>query len=208
MQFRFLFLLCLQLNSRDVEKGNVPDYYEFELVNIKEDGSEEVIHRVVPVLKYWELTDRDLIERKLYPLLPLQIFLLRDKLKRFANKSDGKREVIQEIKNLTENIITEVKRLADEGKLMTDDDDRIITALNRLIKYLNKKYNLDKNLNREVDTVIKSVFTTLKEEGKVEVVEKMILKDKPLEEIIELSGLTEKKIKEVAKKLSKELVTN
>ena len=66
--------------------------------------------------------------------------------------------------------------------------------------------------------MIKSVFTTLKEKGKIEgrkegaeeskiaTAEKMILKDKPLAEIIEFSGLTEKKIRQLAKKLSKEIV--
>ena len=69
--------------------------------------------------------------------------------------------------------------------------------------------------------MIESVFTTLinkgkvegiregKKEGKVEAnietAEKMILKDKPLAEIIEFSGLTEKKIRQLAKKLSKEI---
>ena len=74
--------------------------------------------------------------------------------------------------------------------------------------------------------MIESVFTTLinkgkvegiregkkegKKEGKVEAniatAEKMILKNKPLVEIIEFSGLTEKKIRQLAKKLSKEIV--
>jgi hypothetical protein len=189
---------------------SVPDCYESKIVDIKDDGSKEIIHRVIPVIKYWKLTDKDLIEKRLYPLLPLQIFLLRGKLKKFAKEKDSedKRKVIKEIKDLTEKIIIEVKNLAQENKINKDDDDRIITALNRLIKYLNKQYNFDENLNQEVDTVIKSVFTTLKEEGKMEVAEKMILKNEPLEKIIEYSELPEKKIRELAKKLSKELITN
>ena len=102
----------------------------------------------------------------------------------------------------------EPKKLADENKIIKDDADRIITALNKLIKYLNKKYNFDENLNREVDIVIKSVFTTLKEESKIEVAEKMILKDRPLSEIIEFTELTEKKIRQLAKELAKEIIAN
>jgi len=144
----------------------------------------------------------------------LQIFLLRDKLKKFGKEknSEEKQKVIQEIKDLTEKIISEVKKLGDENKIIKDDADRIITALNKLIKYLNKKYNFDENLNREVDNVIKSVFTTLKEEGqeesKIKTAEKMILKDEPLEKIIEYSELTEKKIRQLAKTLSKEIIAN
>ena len=82
--------------------------------------------------------------------------------------------------------------------------------MGRLIKYLNEQYNFDENLDREVSTVIESVFTTLtkkgKEEANIEMAEKMILKNKPLAEIIEFSGLTEKKIRQLAKKLSKEII--
>jgi hypothetical protein len=196
-----------------VEKGkSVPDCYEAEIVDIKPDGSEEIIHRVVPVIKYWELTTDDLIERKLYPLLPMQIFLLRGELKKFAKEkaSEAKRQIIQQIKDLTEKIIIDAHNLVLENKINKDDDDKIVAALDKLIKYLNKQYNFDENLDQEVDIVIKSVYITLKEETKselaTEVAEKMILKDKPLAEIIEFSGLTEKKIKEIAKKLPKELV--
>jgi hypothetical protein len=192
-----------------VEKNkNIPDCYESEIVDIKADGSEEIIHRIVPVIKYWQLTNKDLIEQQLYPLLPLQIFLLRGELKKFAKEKDsaGKNDLIQKIKNLTEKIIIEIKNLAEEDKINKGDDDRIITALAKLIEYLNNQYNFGKKLNQEVDTVIKSVFTNIKEEGKIEIVEKMILREKPLSEIKELSGLTEKKIKQIAKKLSKELI--
>ena len=200
-----------------VEKSDsIPDCYESEIVDVKADGSEETIHRVVPVIKYWELTDKDLIEQKLYPLLPLQIFLLRGKLKKFAKEtgSEDKRKVVDEIKGLTEKTITEVKWLATEGKITKDDDDRIITALARLIKYLDEQYQFGENLNQEVDTVIESVFTQLErkgrergiEENKLEVAEKMILKNKPLDEIIEFSELAEDKIRQLAKKLSKEIV--
>ena len=110
---------------------------------------------------------------------------------------------------MTEKIIVEAKNLAETGKIKAGDDDRIVTALGRLIKYLNEQYNFDEKLNREVDTVIESVFTTLekkgRENGKIEMVEKMILDNESLEKIIRYSGLTEKKIKQIAKKLSKEL---
>ena len=114
-----------------MEKGNsIPDNYEFVLVDVKNDGSEETIHRVVPVIKYWELTEKDLIERQLYPLMPLQIFLLRCELKKYASEkeSENKRQLIRQIKKLTEKIIIEVKKLAETGKINAGDDDRIVTA--------------------------------------------------------------------------------
>ena len=206
--------------------GTVPECYRSKIVDIKEDGTREIINRVVPVIKYWKLSDADLIRQQLYPLLPLRIFLLRGKLKRYAKEKDSadKRKVIEEIKELTEKIIVEVKKLAQERKINDGDDDRIITALNRLIKYLNKQYNFDENLNQEVDSVIRSVFTELREQGivigkiegkeegkeenKIKTAEKMILNDESLEKIIEYSELTEKKIRQLAKELSKEIIMN
>ena len=46
-----------------------------------------------------------------------------------------------------------------------------------------------------------------KRAGQIKMAEKMILKNKPLIEIIEFSELPEKKIRELASKLSKELIT-
>jgi len=193
------------------EGGGIPDSYEFELVDIKEDGTEEVIRRMVPVVKYWELSDEELLERQLYPLLPLRVFLLRGELKKYAaeEESENKRKLIEQIKALTEKTITEAKRLAESGKIKKGDADRIVTALGRLIKYLNEQYNFDSNLNKEVDRVVESVFTTLEkrgiEKGKMEIAEEMILNNEPLETIIKYSKLTEKKIKQLAKKLSKKI---
>ncbi|MBW6411565.1 hypothetical protein [Clostridium weizhouense] len=42
----------------------------------------------VPVMKYWEYTDKELIENKMYPLLPLQLFNLRKELEYFRRKND------------------------------------------------------------------------------------------------------------------------
>ena len=41
----------------------------------------------VDVMKYWEYNDEDLIERKMYPLIPLQLFNLRKKLNTAKKKN-------------------------------------------------------------------------------------------------------------------------
>ena len=53
---------------------------------------------------------------------------------------------------------------------------------------------------------IKFFWEEGKEEKAVETAEKMILRNKPLSEIIEFSGLPEKDICRLAKKLSEEIV--
>lgn len=42
----------------------------------------------VPVMKYWEYTDKELLENKMYPLLPLQLFKLRKELEFSRRKND------------------------------------------------------------------------------------------------------------------------
>ena len=46
-------------------------------------------------MKYWEYSDEELIEKKMYPLIPLQLFNLRKGLEKSHNKSD-----IEKIKEL------------------------------------------------------------------------------------------------------------
>jgi len=212
-----------------IEKGNnIPDCYEFEIVDVKPDGTEEIIHRVVPVIKYWELSHEDLVEQKLYPLLPMQIFLLRSELKKFAGEKDSenKRAVIEQIKKMTEKIIIEVFNLTEEGIINKDDDNKIVTALNKLIQYLNKQYNFDETLNQEVDIMMTSSYTTFRREydknklkdererqrleenklkleiEKIEMVKEMLLDKEPLEKIMKYSKFTKTKIKHIEKELA------
>lgn len=52
---------------------------ELRLRLIFPDG-QEVKYRV-PVMKYWEYSKEEILEQKLYPLLPLQVFKLRYQMK-------------------------------------------------------------------------------------------------------------------------------
>ena len=48
------------------------------------DG-QEVKYRV-PVMKYWEYGKEEIVEQKLYPLLPLQVFNLRHQMEKIKNR--------------------------------------------------------------------------------------------------------------------------
>ena len=70
---------------------SIPD--EYKAVIVFADGDTKKF--TVPVLKYWELSDEDLIRRNLFPLLPLQVFLLRaelDKLKKIMTSRQNTRQ--------------------------------------------------------------------------------------------------------------------
>ena len=62
---------------------------ELKMRLIFPDGQE--IKYVVPVLKNWEYNDKRLIEQKLYPLLPLQVFKLRHKMERLRRKHGNRK---------------------------------------------------------------------------------------------------------------------
>ena len=48
---------------------------------------EKAIIYTVDVMKYWEYSDEQLREKKMYPLIPLQLFKLRKELEKTYNKS-------------------------------------------------------------------------------------------------------------------------
>ena len=84
-----------------IEKSeSIPNEYKTKIVDVKPDGTEEVINRVVPVVRYWELSFEELVEKKLYPLLPMQVFLLRGKLKKFSDAEMSKEKQQSGIKSI------------------------------------------------------------------------------------------------------------
>ena len=72
----------------------------------------------VPVMKYWEYTDKELIENKMYPLLPLQLFNLRKQLEYYRRKSN-----IEKIKELSMKAKEIAIKIANESKELLENDE-------------------------------------------------------------------------------------
>jgi hypothetical protein len=237
---KFIYVLPKSIVIHIEKSESIPREYKTKIIDVKQDGTEEVITRVIPVIRYWELSYEELIAQKLYPLLPMQIFLFRNKLKKFSEtkiserNQKEKQEVIQDIKNLTEKITVEIRKLKTENTISHEDAGKIVTALNKLIVYLSKLYNFDKDLNDEVSVVIKSIFEEIEEEtrekveketqekleksrvelersrieferSREEMAVEMILDNMPLIKITKYSKLPEKRVRTLAVKLSREL---
>jgi hypothetical protein len=192
------------------------DRYRVKIIFIDENDQESSIHYTVPVLRYWEYDEKRLIAEKLYPLLPLQLFMLRSELEKMARRKNpqGKRETIAKIRGIAERVVREAHRLGDAGEISDEDIEKITTAIGELFKHLNDKYKADAKLNEEVSDMIKTlyderVFVKGKQEGKaegekakaIEMAKKMLLKKKPIDEIMEFTGLTEAEIREIEKTL-------
>ena len=189
---------------------------ELKMKLIFPDGQE--IKYTVPTMKYWEYSDIDIMEEKMYPLLPLQVFKLRYKMEQIKKKhGEGSfelRETIMEAKKISETISKEGSQLFNCGEIDGDDLHRILLAVANLFEYLNTRYGEDERLNEEVRAMTKTLYDPAVEQrgiekGREEGVEKerkeiatqMILDEEPIEKIKKYSKLSEEEIIELRNKL-------
>ncbi|WP_252215053.1 hypothetical protein [Clostridium sp. VAP41] len=162
----------------------------------------------VPVMKYWEYTDKELIENKMYPLLPLQLFNLRKELEYFR-----KRNNIEEIKKLSIKakeiasiIANESKELFEKDEIVGEDFHKMLLAIQNLIEYLNRNYFNDEKIEEEVIIMTKTLYDPAVEKRGIEKgIEKKVketaikaIKLGMSDEIIaELTGLTQQQINDI-----------
>ena len=188
------------------------DRYRIKIIFIDENNQESVMNYTVPVLRFWEYDEKQLIKEKLYPLLPLQLFMLRSELEKMSRRKNpqGKRETIGKIKTVAERIVREAHRLGDIGEINDEDIEKITTAIGELFKHLNDKYKADSKMNTEVSDMIKTlyderVFIKGEEKAKIEMAKKAIKKELSIEDIVDLTGLSMDIIKELQLKKLEEI---
>ena len=182
--------------------------YRVKIIFTDENNQEQVINYTVPVLRYWEYDEKKLISEKLYPLLPLQLFMLRSELEKMSRRKNpqGKREMIAKIKTIAERVVREAHRLGDMGEINDDDIEKITTAIGELFKHLNDKYDADAKMNAEVSGMIKTLYDERvyikgeKDKAKA-MAKEMLIDSEPIEKIIKYTKLTEKEIREIEKTL-------
>ena len=111
-------------------------------------------------MKYWQYNDEDLIEKKMYPLIPLQLFNLRKKLHSAKKKNDINtiKELSIVARNLAEKLANESKELFDQDEILGEDFHSMLLAIQNLIEYLNRNYIDDENLEDEVNIMTKSLY--------------------------------------------------
>ena len=111
------------------QNSNIKDELKMKLVF--PDGQE--VKYAVPTLKYWEYSDNDIMQKKMYPLLPLQVFKLRYKMEQIKNKHGEEsielRKTIIEAKKISETISKEGSQLLDNGEIDGDDFHKILLAV-------------------------------------------------------------------------------
>ena len=98
--------------------------------------------------------------KKMYPLLPLQLFNLRKTLNTAKKKNDINtiKELSVVAKNLATKLANESKELFEQDEILGEDFHSMLLAIQNLIEYLNKNYIEDENLEEEVNIMTKSLY--------------------------------------------------
>jgi hypothetical protein len=186
---------------------------ELKLRLIFPDGQE--VKYIVPVMKYWEYSKEDILEQKLYPLLPLQVFKLRYQMEKIKNRKthteEKLRKLIKEAQQIVESISNEAARLFKVQEIDGEDLHKILLANAELFRYLNSRYVKDEKLNKEVLSMTKTLYDPAVEEkgrregkleGKLEAARNALIEGIEPKIVAKITGLS----METVEKLKKELV--
>lgn len=160
------------------------------------------VNYFVPVMKYWEFTDEELLKKKMYPLLPLQIFKLRVKLERInknniENKQGELYKLLNEAKEIAIDIAKKCRELFDKGEIVGDDLHKILLAIQNLIEYLNERYGENEEIEKEVISVTKTLYDPLVAKKKALEIAKNLLDVLDVYTIAKKTGLKVEEIKEL-----------
>ena len=144
------------------ENNNIKDEISFILTM---PGGKELTYKV-PTMKYWKYTEQDLVDKKMYALLPFQVFKLRKAVERIYCSNKPHKQKAQLIRLEFEELIEVVERIAKlstklyhSKEIMGTDLDKILSVLNNISDYLYNKYGEYKVFfEKEVKTMITSLY--------------------------------------------------
>lgn len=92
--------------------------------------------------------------------------------------------------------------LIQENELEGEDVHKIALAMTNLTEYLNSKYIKDEDFDKEVITMIKTLYDPIVEEKGIEKIAlKMIMKGKNNEEIMEVTDLEFEQVERLRSKV-------
>jgi len=159
------------------------------------------VEYTVDVIKYWTLSETALVSKKLYNLLPLQLFTLRAELDKIT--ADGgeqsKQLAVMKAKAAIDKIVPIVEQLYQDGEINADDNDKIITGLAELVKHLDERYKLNEKLSG-VNDVIKVLNIAKKAENKAKLdIAKELLDVLDIPTIAEKTGVSAERLEKIKK---------
>ena len=169
---------------------------------------EQEIKFKVPVMKYWEYCAEDLKDKKMYALLPLQVFKSRKSIKAiYDNAGIRHEEKARLINNEFEKLIVVIKstlgivgELYSSSEIIGSDLEKILRVLTNITEYLYKKYGEYTSVSKEVENMVTTLYNpAIKEEGIREGMKKGI--EKGMENLV--IRLLKKKFSDIPEKYIK-----
>lgn len=154
------------------ENQNIKDVIVLKIR--KPDGSIERYE--FPAMKYWEYTQEDLIDKKMYALLPFQVFNMRKSIESISNSNRTHQEKAQliniEFKKLIkviESVGKSSTELYEKEEINASDFERILLVLKNMSDYIYKKYGEYRQMEKEVEAMLTSLYnpTIAKENRKI-----------------------------------------
>lgn len=112
----------------------------------------EVTYKV-PTIKLWNYTKKSLVERKLYPLIPLDLLKLRNKLRNFDKKNYStirKNNYVKELKNDLQETMSLIIELKNKNLISSTDLNTMLNAALELSRFYNTRYIKSENFEKEV----------------------------------------------------------
>ena len=185
--------------------GKIPNKYKMKV----KFSNGTIGEYEIDVVKFAEYSSATLLDKHIYNLIPLELFLLRIDFEKAKKSRDRKlrTDTIAAAKAKIDIIVSAITDLKDRQEISFDDYSQIITGLSEITRYLDKTYNL--KLGGEIEmikTIVdEKILNRAKqaEERLYKVVKNMLLKNTPIDEIIELTDFTELEIKDIQKSLNK-----
>ncbi|MGL5616279.1 MAG: hypothetical protein ACRDD2_08635 [Sarcina sp.] len=122
------------------------------------DGSYHIYK--ADVMKYWEYSKEEIIEKKMYPLIPLQLFNLRKELKKLEknNNKEAIKLLAEKAKKLARSLAESSSELLHSEEIYGEDFHKMLLGIQNLIEYLNRAYFKDDNIEEEVEDMTRTLY--------------------------------------------------
>lgn len=199
------------------ENREIKDVLKLKIVF--QDG--QIVKYTVPVTKYWEYNSQDLVDRDMYVLIPLQIFKLRkslESIKGSKKTTDSEKSVLMNEKSREAvQLAYEVSYLASsllkKNVIIGLDLDKMLSAVENLIAYLNRNYLNNSEIEMEVRTMTKSLYDPIvekqgiekgKKEQSIEIAKEMLMDGEIIEKIVKYTKLSVDVIENLKKEVEME----
>ena len=144
------------------ENEKIPDVLQ---LRIKIPKQASLLYQV-PAFRYWLYDTQQLYAKKMYLLLPLQVFKIRKYLKA-KGKMDA--EAYQNLLQTAEEVVKTVTKALAEEKITPEDAGEMQAIMLNIVEYLYGKYGDYSRIDQEVKSMIKTFYDPgLVEKGRQE----------------------------------------